>query len=309
MLARIGGVVLQVAAVAARMAGVLVIRLARALFVLVGVLLKRVAQRKPATPASTVAPKKDPFPWEPSKSDPFTLEPAKPPQRRLRRVLVRAAALIVILAGLAGASVWVLPRAKGVMADMRKAAEERAAAAEEAAVAKNLETQPTTVPDMSVRQPGDLDLPRASRVNPPAVPAAAAAPTVAAPVPETSAAVARPPEPAPAPEQPLPVIASVAPPRVYSALDQDVVAPVPIYTQQFSALSSALNPSDVITIEFIVNESGTVEIARAKNPPRSIGESLLLATGIQAVKSWQFQPALKDGTPVAFRDLVTFGPN
>jgi hypothetical protein len=113
-------------------------------------------------------------------------------------------------------------------------------------------------------------------------------------------------EPAAVPPAPDPE-AMLVPARVYSALDEDVTAPIPLYSQRFNNLTAALQPNDAVTIEYIVNDQGRVAVARAKARPRTIGESLLLVTGLHAVKTWHFQPALKDGSPVAFRDLVTFG--
>jgi outer membrane biosynthesis protein TonB len=62
-----------------------------------------------------------------------------------------------------------------------------------------------------------------------------------------------------------------------------------------------------VTIELVINARGRLDSARATTAPRSVGESLLLATGLHAVKSWEFRPALKDGFPVSYRKLMSLG--
>jgi hypothetical protein len=110
----------------------------------------------------------------------------------------------------------------------------------------------------------------------------------------------------PAVQQPGSVIAVVASTAVYSARDTDVTPPEPTLPQQLGLRTGALSPADVVTLEVVVNQSGVVEAAWARTNPRNVGESLLLATSLHAVKAWRFQPALKNGSPVAYRKVISF---
>jgi hypothetical protein len=102
-------------------------------------------------------------------------------------------------------------------------------------------------------------------------------------------------------------VAFITSPHVYSAVDADVTPPEPTYPQRLGGLKTgAVKPDDIVTIEVVVNELGVVEAAWGKTAPRTVGESLLLATSLHAVKSWLFRPALKDGSPVPYRKLITF---
>ena len=61
---------------------------------------------------------------------------------------------------------------------------------------------------------------------------------------------------------------------------------------------------DVMMIAVIVNEQGTVDSVRAVNLPVTIGESVMLTAALSAVKSWHFRPAVKNGAPVKYRQVV-----
>ena len=98
------------------------------------------------------------------------------------------------------------------------------------------------------------------------------------------------------------------PSRVYSALDADVMPPSPLRPQKLD-LARAAGAADQGMIEFVVDASGTVEAAKATRSPRTLADSLFLTTALHAVKSWRFSPALKDGSPVASRQLVAVRGN
>jgi hypothetical protein len=107
--------------------------------------------------------------------------------------------------------------------------------------------------------------------------------------------------------EPGSAVAFIASSHVYSAEDVDVIPPETINPQKLGNLrTGAIKPDDKVTIEVLINVEGYVEEARGRTAPRNVGESLLLATSLHAVKSWVFRPALKDGTPVAYRKLITF---
>jgi hypothetical protein len=101
--------------------------------------------------------------------------------------------------------------------------------------------------------------------------------------------------------------ADETPARIYSEHDSDVTPPEPRRPQKLTALHVAGRPDESVTIELVINARGRLDSARATTAPRSVGESLLLATGLHAVKSWEFRPALKDGFPVSYRKLMSLG--
>jgi TonB family protein len=109
------------------------------------------------------------------------------------------------------------------------------------------------------------------------------------------------------PVEPAREVSPAVPSRVYGAADLDVTPPESIGRQKLGGLVGAIQPGAVVTIEFIVNETGTVESAKATTSPRTLGESLLLATGLHAVKSWQFRPARRNGQAVSYRKSLSFG--
>jgi hypothetical protein len=102
-------------------------------------------------------------------------------------------------------------------------------------------------------------------------------------------------------------VAFIASSHIFSALDEDVTPPETIHPQKLGNLKTGtLTPDDMVNIEVVVNDHGIVEAAWGRTSPRTVGESLLLATSLHAVKSWAFRPAIKDGNPVAYRKLITF---
>jgi outer membrane biosynthesis protein TonB len=145
-------------------------------------------------------------------------------------------------------------------------------------------------------------------VSPVAQPAAPAAPPVragnegatAAPAVEESR-VPIAPSAGPAPVD-RPVISAVT----YSADDADVHPPTAISPQLITLLSrpSPGNRPDVMTIAVVVNPNGTVESVKAVHTPLTLGESVMLTAALSAVKAWHFRPAIKDGAPVKYRQIV-----
>jgi TonB family protein len=102
-------------------------------------------------------------------------------------------------------------------------------------------------------------------------------------------------------------VVPAAPAGLYSASDADVTPPEPIRPQWFNVLPAGVRPDDVVIIDFVVDERGNVESAKIRIEPRSVGESMLLAMSLQALKSWQFRPAVKEGRPVKYRQARSFG--
>jgi hypothetical protein len=115
------------------------------------------------------------------------------------------------------------------------------------------------------------------------------------------------PGPAPAAQQPGTVVAYVASSQIYSAANADVIPPEPTHPQELTGMrTGAVGPSSIVTLEVVVNSQGLVEAAWSRTSPNNVGEALVLATSLHAVKAWQFHPAVKDGTPVPYRKLISF---
>jgi TonB family protein len=81
---------------------------------------------------------------------------------------------------------------------------------------------------------------------------------------------------------------------------------VPQYPR-FLVFTAATLRRDLGTIEVTIDERGNVEAVKLMNEPQSIGEYLLEATSLSAVKSWRFLPASKDGHAVRYRAQVVIG--
>jgi hypothetical protein len=92
--------------------------------------------------------------------------------------------------------------------------------------------------------------------------------------------------------------------RIYGRQDADVGPPVPIYPQSLTPAPDGLRRPGYLALEVIVNDRGTVDTARARDLPRTVGESVFMTMALSAVKSWQFHPARKDGSAVTYREIV-----
>ena len=96
------------------------------------------------------------------------------------------------------------------------------------------------------------------------------------------------------------------PPRIYSARDADVAPPIPILPR----LLASLHPSspgvriDALAIAVVVDEQGQAYSVNGVNAPQNMGEYVLLTSALAAVKSWEFEPASKDGVPVRYRLII-----
>jgi hypothetical protein len=121
-----------------------------------------------------------------------------------------------------------------------------------------------------------------------------------------AAAAPPPPAPTPPPPQPSPVVevAKVkSVPRVYTAADQDVIAP-----QAITRAMPGWNPPNPLVarrsfrgvLEVIVNEQGIVEWAGMSTATFPSYDAELIST----TKTWRFRPATKNGEPVKYRQAV-----
>ena len=114
-----------------------------------------------------------------------------------------------------------------------------------------------------------------------------------------AAPVAPPPPAVPVPE----VVRAPSVPRVYTAADQDVVAPQAIIRE----MPRWKPPSSIVAqrsfrgvLEVIVNEQGIVEWAGISTATFPTYDADL----ISATKTWRFRPATKNGEPVKYRQSV-----
>jgi hypothetical protein len=90
---------------------------------------------------------------------------------------------------------------------------------------------------------------------------------------------------------------------IYDVRDADVTPPTTAQ-HQVIAMWSPFAGTDSGGIAVVVNEAGTVDSARSVREPRTMAESLQLASAISSVKSWRFRPATKDNVPVKYRLIL-----
>jgi TonB family protein len=108
---------------------------------------------------------------------------------------------------------------------------------------------------------------------------------------------------APPPSAPVavpPTIPQPAPPRIFSADDADVVAPVSERQQTLPQFPAQLTVSRNGMLELVIDERGSVESAviRVSMNPRY--DRMVL----DAVRSWRYRPATRGGVPVKFRKAM-----
>ena len=149
----------------------------------------------------------------------------------------------------------------------------------------------------------------------PASPSAASAPSTAAPAePPTATPVA----PAPNPtgvdvvvaEKDGRVLSPATPPvrtaprppigRVFTNSDPKVIPAVLLRPHLPDQPPAGVPEEQVGTLEFVVTETGAVEHVHLVSPANRYQERMLVA----AAKTWQFQPATRDGHPVRFRTRI-----
>jgi TonB family protein len=100
--------------------------------------------------------------------------------------------------------------------------------------------------------------------------------------------------------------ASIQAPRIYSADDRNVVPPQTI-RQQIPPFPGKVTMTKSGVLELVIDNSGNVESAKMRVPVSAQYDRMATA----AAKTWQYQPATVDGTPVKFikRIQVTLVPN
>jgi hypothetical protein len=140
---------------------------------------------------------------------------------------------------------------------------------------------------------------------PAAAPAAGGLPAALTVIPAKSPA---PPsqEPQPDPDSSL-VIEAFAnnEPPIYASGSPGVTPPVSLMPPIPPVLPANIDPQDIGRIELIIGSDGVVESVKLVAVPGNVPHSMLLS----AVKAWKFNPAMKDGMPVRYRQSVWLGPS
>ena len=218
-----------------------------------------------------------------------------PLDKKQRAIVALAAGLFAIAAIIVAAAFW-LPRSQPPV----ESSVVQPSPAAEPAPQSVAAPQPTSPADISL---GPQRVVR--RVTPPAAlsaPAPLATVVMATPQ-ETRPSERRPdqpklasavePAPAPLPAQPV---------GTYSALDAGVTPPAA--RRELSLQRVAVRTDDIVTIELLVDEAGRVETAKVQNDSETIADTMLYAMALQAIRSWEFHPAMKAGTPVRYRQML-----
>jgi TonB family protein len=88
-------------------------------------------------------------------------------------------------------------------------------------------------------------------------------------------------------------------PRIYTLGDTSVTQPVIVMQALPPYPRKPIRPVQGV-VEVVINEQGMVENAAIRSSIDPLYDTLALA----ASRTWQYKPALRDGTPVKFRKLV-----
>jgi hypothetical protein len=93
--------------------------------------------------------------------------------------------------------------------------------------------------------------------------------------------------------------------RIYTASDREVTPPALTAYQQLWRIPASPRPEDTIRVEVVVDEQGNVESAKSFDNPVSLADAAAVAMSLSAAKSWHFRPAVRDGHPVRYRQVVS----
>ena len=80
--------------------------------------------------------------------------------------------------------------------------------------------------------------------------------------------------------------------------------PFVVWPQQLGRIPGTDHGNDRALIEVVVNSDGTVAQVKAQQSPQTLDDAMILTMSLSAAKSWLFRPALKDGRPVRYRQLI-----
>lgn len=124
----------------------------------------------------------------------------------------------------------------------------------------------------------------------------------------SSKALVPPPAPAPVAEAVLPPgpPATIQAPRLYTAEDRNVIPPQAI-RQQIPAFPGKVTVAKTGVLELVIDSAGNVESAMMRVPVNAQYDRMATS----AAKTWLYQPATVDGSPVKFmkRIQVALVPN
>ena len=112
-------------------------------------------------------------------------------------------------------------------------------------------------------------------------------------------AIVPPPAPVAPPPAPAPARAVEQPERVYSPSDTNVVPPITV-RQAVPAYPGRVLLGGSVVIDIIIDPTGAVESAVVASPPNQAYDRLVLG----ATRTWQYQPATLNGTPVKYRKRI-----
>jgi TonB family protein len=117
----------------------------------------------------------------------------------------------------------------------------------------------------------------------------------------TAAAPPPPPPPAPEPVQaaPPPPPPPPAAPRVYTAVDSNVIPPIPMQQDLPPYPGQLIIPRQGM-IDIVIDEAGIVQAASITQSVTRQYDALALA----AAKTWRYRPAMLNGVPVRYRKAV-----
>ena len=88
--------------------------------------------------------------------------------------------------------------------------------------------------------------------------------------------------------------------EVYAPGADGVSPPVGLYPQLPRQVPPTVDPAKLSRIELLIARDGTVESARLLGNRRDVQAGMLLS----AAKTWEFQPAMKDGVAVRYRKTI-----
>jgi len=104
---------------------------------------------------------------------------------------------------------------------------------------------------------------------------------------------------APANDLAISTPSSVAFRRIYQSGDSNVVEPILVHPY-LPELAAGVPEDRLGVLELVIDVNGAVESVRLRTPANRYRERWW----VFAAKSWQFQPASKDGRPVRFRKRI-----
>jgi len=94
--------------------------------------------------------------------------------------------------------------------------------------------------------------------------------------------------------------------EIYSERDTDVTAPKAKRPLQFGPLRFDVPATEIVTFELVIDERGHVESIRVLNASPTLSGTMFYTIALQAMRAWEFEPALKAGTPVKFVRVLSF---